>query len=332
MDAHIEEPGSTGCKLLAGYEDQHKGFKELTESGLLREYRSGSGMLWAHMTVEDCAGAKRFLIEQMRFHELAVEDALSEHERGGVQFFSDHLFVGVPTITFGKDGIELQEVGIFVGKRFLVTVVNHATPWIEEWFERWNKAPDRIGSNPSALLYVLLDAVVDAYFVASDQLEEAIDQLSDDIFQGKGSPLRQALDAKKTLLKMRRAATYQREALNTLLRSDNHLIDREARIYFQDVYDHSLRILETIDISRDTVTTALDAHLAMVSNNLTVVMRTLTVIATVLMTMSLVAGIYGMNFVFMPELKWRYGFAYALALMATLAALEIWYFKRKRFF
>jgi magnesium transporter len=222
------------------------------------------------------------------------------------------------------------EIGFFLGQHFLVTVHTEAVPLIEYWFQRWTTQPDKVGKTSAHLLHLLLDAIVDEYFPLGDTLEEKSDELEDAIFAGsRDVQVGDILQVKRRLLEMRQHITPLRDILNALLRRDMELIPDEVVPYLQDVYDHTLRIAELADLNRDILAGVLDAYLSVVSNRLNEVMRILTVISTVLMSAALIAGIYGMNFVHMPELRWKAGYPLAAAMMVVVGVVEWYIFKRK---
>jgi magnesium transporter len=182
---------------------------------------------------------------------------------------------------------------------------------------------------PAFLLYVLLDTVVDGYFPVMDALDQAIDEMEDAAFDPTTvADLGPALQLKRRLLLLRQTLAPMRDLANSLLRADLDLIPDSTRVYFQDVYDHTLRLLEQVDLHRDVLTGALEAQLAQTSNHLNQIMKNLTSVAAILMTLSLVAGIYGMNFHHMPELEWQYGYFGVLGAMAAIAVGLVAYFRK----
>jgi magnesium transporter len=270
------------------------------------------------------------LSQSFHFHPLAVEDALSPYERPALQRHDDVLFLTAHAVQQQKGEEVYTEIGFFLGQHFLVTVHTEAVPLIEYWFQRWTTQPNKVGKTSAHLLHLLLDAIVDEYFPLGDTLEEKSDELEDAIFAGsRDVQVGDILQVKRRLLEMRQHITPLRDILNALLRRDMELIPDEVVPYLQDVYDHTLRIAELADLNRDILAGVLDAYLSVVSNRLNEVMRILTVISTVLMSAALIAGIYGMNFVHMPELRWKAGYPLAAAMMVVVGVVEWYIFKRK---
>jgi len=195
----------------------------------------------------------------------------------------------------------------------------------------WSDANLAIEVGPGLALYVLLDTVVDRYFPMMDALNEAIDEVEDSAFSPNlKSDISPALALTRRLLMVRRALAPMRDLANSLLRSDIDLIPSSTRVCFQDVYDHTLRLLEQVDLHRDILTGAMEAHLSQTSNRLNQVMKTLTSISAILMTLALFAGIYGMNFRHMPALEWQYGYFACLGEMGLIGAASELYFRKIR--
>jgi magnesium transporter len=194
---------------------------------------------------------------------------------------------------------------------------------------RWAAQPRRVGTTPAHLLYVLLDAAVDEYFPVLDSLEDRADALMETIMEAHAGMLSDSLAVKRELLAIRRALGPLRDVVNALLRRDLDFIPPDLQPYYSDLLDHVLRLNELTEMHRDAVNSLIDVYLAATSNRLNEIMKKMTVIATVLMTMALVAGIYGMNFDFMPELHWAFGYPFALALMGGSGFLVIVFFRRK---
>lgn len=221
-----------------------------------------------------------------------------------------------------------MEVGFFVGRNFVVTVATDEVPLLDAWVQRWCRSMSLTVPSSAVLLHNLLDAIVDEYFPIADELEDQMDVLEERIYSGRGSVVAEALSVKRNLLHLRRRIAPLRDVLNGLMRRDVEIIPLEIKPHFQDIFDHTIRITETIDITRDILGSIIDAHLSLTSNKLNEVMRFMTVISTILMSMALIAGIYGMNFRFMPELNWTAGYPFAIALMVAVAVAEYVVFRR----
>jgi magnesium transporter len=223
-----------------------------------------------------------------------------------------------------------REVDLFVGKNYLVTVHDGSLAALAETAERWCRNVETLGNRGIGLLvYSLLDALVDGYFPCLDELGERVEELETAIFERARADQQEEIFAlKKDLLAIRRVLGPERDVMNVLVRRDAPVFEEGVAVYFQDVYDHILRVTDAIDTYRDLLSSALDAHLSVTSFHLNEVVRRLTASSIILMTVTLIAGIYGMNFANMPELDWTYGYPFALGLMIVTAGALGLLFKR----
>jgi magnesium transporter len=267
--------------------------------------------------------------EEFGFHPLSLEDTLRGGQRPKIEQYDGYQYIafyGLETV----DGRPVpHQVSIFLGKHYLVTVHSSALRAIAETAARWRANVASMGGRGAGfLLYSVLDALVDGYFPVLDDVGERAEALEEAIIQGQPAQQAEILQLRRDLLIIRRLAGPERDVLNVLIRRDPPMFDRQEIVYFQDVYDHLLRISDSVDIYRDVLSSVLDANLTMVSHTLNVVVKRLTAASIILMSIAVVAGIYGMNFVHMPELDWRFGYPFALGLMATVGLVEFAIFRR----
>lgn len=305
--------------------------REIDLDEAVRAVRDPGKPVWVDIVVDDDDAAARELLERkMGFHELAVEDALSDRERPALQEYDSTIFLVVPTALSEEDRERYVEIGFFLSPYALVTVSRESTPVLDRTYERWSTRPGHLAHSVANVLHAIVDDIVDGYFLVIDEVEDRVESLSDSLFEGKEGQLAEIVRMKRRLMKLRRVIAPVRDVMNSLLRRDLEAIPDEARRYFQDVMDHVLRIGETVDSFRDALTSMVDIHLSNVSNNLNKIVQRMTVVATVLATMTLVAGVYGMNFDHMPELHWRYGYPFSIALMFGSGAVVLLVFKRMK--
>lgn len=287
-----------------------------------------TGLNWAHVEFTDAQAACRLLIEA-GLHPLDVESATDDHERPKLRVTESGAFLSAHALVADDGGEDYVEIGVFIAPHRVITTSGQALPVVERVFERWAARPAEVAQTPAGIAYALLDELVDEYFPVCDALEDGVDELTERVVAGGGVELADFLDSKRRLIEMRRRIAPLRDILNAFLRRDVTELPPGMRGYFQDVYDHVMRLIDAIDSNREVLAAALDANLASISNRLNAVMMALTVIATILMSAGLIAGIYGMNFVHMPELEWRAGYPFALALMVLVGFLELWFFRRR---
>jgi magnesium transporter len=232
-----------------------------------------------------------------------------------------------------KTGLDVCEIDMFLGENYLITVHDDPVHELDELEQRWTRNVKQLDWGVGVLLYSLLDTIVDRYFPVVDEMVEQAEELQDRLFEGtvrQNAFTQNLLELKKQFLTLRRIATPERDVLNVLTNRDNPIFDEHVNVYFRDIYDHITRLADTIDLYRDQLSSTMDANLSIVSNDLNKVMRTLTSASIILMVDSLLASIWGMNFVNIPELHLPYGYFMALVIMALISVLLIAFFRRLR--
>jgi magnesium transporter len=283
-----------------------------------------SQVVWLDIQDPDDADVE-LLRDEFGFHELALEDVASRQQRPKVERYDGYYFIVFYALRRGH----CEEINLFVGKTFLVTIHDGEVPEIATTVERWRLNADRIGHDVTVPVYSLLDALVDGYFPVIDDIAEDVEDIENAMFGPKGGAHQQEIFAlKRELLNCRRILAPEREVLNILIRRDEPALGEATLPYFQDVYDHVIRAMDTIDLNRDQLSGLLDAHLAVVSNRLNSVMKRMTALATILMSVNLIASNYGMNFEVIPELHWAHGYAWALGLMLVVGVVLTLIFRR----
>jgi magnesium transporter len=270
------------------------------------------------------------LRQEFKFHALSIEDATRHHERPKLEAFDSYYFMVFYALSYDDAQRRLagQSIGLFIGSNYIVSVHQHEINAIDDTIKRWQANTAEFGQDSGALLYSLLDAIVDDYFPVIDQLAERVEDIEEQIFERfSEDALQEVFGLKRDLLQVRRIVAPERDVLNVLIRREVPIFDRNSILYLQDVYDHIVRITDSIDTYRDLLSSALDAFLSVQSNRLNQVVKVLTITSIVLMTDALIAGIYGMNFDFMPELRWQYGYPFALGLMLVLDVALVLFFR-----
>jgi magnesium transporter len=224
---------------------------------------------------------------------------------------------------------ELHEVDLVSGRNFLVTVHKGRPVDAEAVAARIRAHPELADQGGGFLLYVVLDELVDAFFPALDAIGERVEDLEEAVFEGRSQVQADLFRLRRDMVAVRRVAGPMRDAMQVLLRRDLGLYGEDTRRYLQDIYDHLIRVVESVEDYQDLASGALDANLSVVSNRVAEVARTLGAYAAIFAVLTTIAGIYGMNFTHMPELQWRYGYGWALGLM-VLSGAGLWlFFKRK---
>jgi magnesium transporter len=260
---------------------------------------------------------------QCGLHDLAIEDAYEAHQRPKLEVYADSLFVVLRTAQRTAAGeLEFGETHIFLGRNYIVTVRHGSLRSHVGVRQRCETTPDLLAKGPAYVLYALMDFVVDQYLPIVQRLEEQVQELEEVVLDDplRGDATASTYRLKRDALALRRAVSPLVEVCNRLMRFDLPLIPDETRLYFRDVYDHVLRLNEAIDAQRELLTTALEAHLTLLSVAQSEHMKRITAWAAMIAVPTMIAGIYGMNFANMPELQWQYGYYLSLAVMILACA------------
>ena len=281
----------------------------------------------------------KILVERFNLHPMVLDDLREHQARPKLHDYGDYFYLVFYAIEFaqaqelkGRADFELCEIDCLIGPDYVVTFHDTVLQPFEDLRSRWEKHPQMMKTGPAYLLYELMDEVLDDYFPALEKLDERIDHIENGLFDGERNGdqriTAEIFALKRDLLQIRHVAGPTRDVANILLRRDAETGGKHFA-YFQDLYDHAVRIVDMTDTFRDVLSGALDAFLAVEGNKMNAVMKTLTSASIMLLVPNLIAAIYGMNFENMPELKTRNGYFVVLGLMAfamfSLAAM----FKRK---
>lgn len=280
--------------------------------------------------------------ELFGLHKLALEDVVHTHQRAKVEPYGDHLFVVCREVHVVDEPphLETDQISMFLGPGFVVTFQEHAGDAFDPVRERIRKVKGRICyAGPDYLAYALLDAIIDSYFPVLERYGERLEALEDETIElagkaGGRETVAKIHAIKRDFLTLRRAVWPLREAISTLVREQSPQITDDTRMFMRDCYDHTVQLIDMLETYRETGSDLMEVYLSSVSNRLNEVMKVLTIISTIFIPLSFIAGIYGMNFntrhpMNMPELNWRLGYPWALMLMAGTAAVMLVFFWRR---
>ncbi|WP_291166631.1 magnesium/cobalt transporter CorA [Gimesia sp.] len=272
-------------------------------------------------------------------HPLVLEDILNTHQRPKFEEYDDYLYIVLKGLSLGEEeaepgefNVDYEQISILVLNDFVFTFKE----WKDELFlpliQRIRSSTGRIRTLGSDYLtYAILDTIIDQNFVLLDSMDERIDAIEEELLTDPTSDTLVSIQRlKRELINIRRSTSPQRELLSAILRSDHDLISEKIHIYFRDVFDHVLRISESVDSYRDMLAGLLDIYVSSVSNKMNEVMKILTVFASIFIPLTFIAGIYGMNFEYMPELRWKWSYPMIWVVFITLPAVLIIYFKKKK--
>jgi magnesium transporter len=269
--------------------------------------------------------------EEFDLHPLVLKTFKAPNQRPKVEQFADYILLVAYTVVRTETAPHARphEVDLVSGRNFLLSFHRGRPVDAEAVAARVRAHPDLVDEGGGFLLYVVLDELVAAFFPALDRIGERVEDLQEAVFQGRTQVQADLFLLRKDMVKVRRIAGPMRDAMVVLLRRDTGLYTEEARRYLQDIYDHLVRVVESVEDYHDLASAALDANLSVVSNKVAEVARALGAYAAILAVITIIAGIYGMNFVHMPELQWRFGYAWALGLM-VVSGVGLWFFFKRR--
>ena len=296
----------------------------------LRTIIDKPGLLWVDLddpmshTLDDLAA-------RFGFHELAVEDARHQTLLAKMEYHEGHIFFIINSTHYTEVPCEVRtrEIDVFLGPDYIVTVHFGQSKAIAE-IERRIAANGLHPKRPDQVLHAIIDVVVDRYLPTLESVGDTINKVEDDLLvRPDVKVLETIFQLKRGLLSFRRAVSSQRELLNVIIRDDTHLIHKDMRIYFRDVYDHCVRAMELTESYRDLLTGSLDIYLTQMANRTNDVVKGLTILATIMLPLTLVTGYFGMNFEFIPFLKDPNGIWYTTAALLIVSLGMLAFFKRK---
>ena len=294
------------------------------------------GCVWVDFTAPSPEETK-LLTEVFKFHRLSVEDCFDEVHYPKIEQFNHYLFVILHTLEAAAKRRPTTEVDFFLADKRLVTVHQKSSAVLEVARQHLLAGAMQGVISPDMFFQTLASRYVDEYFPLLDELDNEIDVMEEAVFKSnKGSEINssalinQFLISKKKITTLRRLLTPQRDLFSRLSRNEFSQVSPAAAIYFRDIYDRLFRITEILDSFRDVLSSTLEAHLSVVSNKLNEIMKVLTIVTVILLPLTVITGIYGMNFRYLPEVYHPWGYPWALLLMVVVALSMVWYFRRRR--
>jgi magnesium transporter len=310
----------------------------LTPEEVRKAVGDPEALIWISLEQPTSHEIDAVLRNGFHFHPLAIDDCLnSGYQTPKVDDFGSYIFIIAHAILFSTDiaNIETHELNLFLGSNYLVTVyLNDAMPPVQNLWQALNK-DERLTQNGSDFLcHRLLDFLVDDYLPVLDQLDEQIELIEDKVLTSPSTILLgKILDLKHTLMSLRRIISPQREVMNRLSRDGFHMIDEQSKIYFRDLYDHLVRFQDLVESLRDIVSGSMDIYLNSTSLRLNEVMKALTIVSTIFLPLSFVAGMFGMNFSYMiPDWDSPYGYLIFWIICLSIAIGMLVFFKKRRWF
>ncbi len=307
--------------------------RDLPPARLVAAAREG-GQLW--VDIDATHPPQHALLEKVfHFHHLAIEDTLSPRTRVKLDEFPGHLLLVIRGIAFDgstTDPYDLETANLycFLGGNVLVTVHSQSSPAVTELQERLVRSPDVLRRGVEMVLHGVVDHTVDAYLPIVDRVDDIVDELEERIFDRyDDAAIHEIFRVKRLVVQIRRHLGPLREVLNILTNRPHACIDAASQIYFRDVYDHTIRIVESVESTRDLLTSVLDSYLSQTSNRLNKSMKSLSVVATMSLPLVVIGGMFGMNFTHIPLSTHPLGFFWAVGMMVLLALVMLWFLRKQ---
>ena len=267
-------------------------------------------------------------------HPLLLEDILNTDQRPKMEDFGDYIFVVLKMLDYdeNKDEIKSEQVSLILGSNYVISFQESVGDVFDPARERIRNGKGRMRKmGADYLIYSLMDAIVDEYFIILEKIGEKIEDMEEELVTNPTPETLQMIHGlKRDMIFLRKSVWPLREVINGMQRAESPLIRESTGIYLRDVHDHTIQVIDTIETYRDMISGMLDIYLSSISNKMNEVMKVLTIIATIFIPLTYIAGIYGMNFRYMPELEWRWGYFVVLLFMAVIGILMVVYFRRKR--
>lgn len=311
--------------------------EEVEDLGIIPALRDKWPLVWVNVDGLGDADKLRAIGEMFRLHPLALEDVVNANQRPKLEDYPDQIFMilRMPRIEEGK--FRTEQLSLFFGAGYVLTFQEQPGDCFEPVRKRLRDVPRTLFLQADYLAYALLDAIIDSYFPVLEAFAERLDELEDRIaIEPSAEMIGEIFETKHAMLSVRRAIWPMRDLFNSMLRDPKSLISDTTRTYLRDCYDHTVRIIDLVETYRELSAGLMELYQSSVGHRMNEIMKVLTIIATIFMPLSFMAGIYGMNFNpdrspwNMPELDWYLGYPAALIAMATLAGLMVWYFRSRR--
>lgn len=333
---HIGQTKSDAVKITVIDYDEH-GYqeKEMTSVDECFIFRQSPTVTWINIDGLHQVEILRKFGECYGFHPLVLEDVLNTDQRPKVDDYTDYLYIVLKMLYPGKDGLSIvtEQVSLIAGENFVISFQEGIEgDVLGQARERIRNEKSRIRKmGPDYLVYSLIDAIVDSYFSILEKLGETIEVTEERLVTDpEAQTLKSIHDLKRELIFLRKAVWPLREVISKLERIESPLIKAPTKVYLRDVYDHSIQVIDTVETFREMVSGMIDIYLSSVSNRMNSVMKVLTIIATIFMPLTFLAGVYGMNFKHMPELEWPWAYPALWIVMIVISFAMLFFFRRKR--
>jgi len=332
---HVGEKRVGEVKIsVIDYDDKSFQGKEVTSIEEVFPFKDTPTVTWVNINGLHELDIIEKIGNNFQMHPLTLEDIVNTGQRPKYEDFDQYILVALKMLMFDEEKKEIisEQVSLVFGSNFVISFQEKEGDVFNPIRERIRNAKGRIRRmGPDYLAYSLLDAVVDNYFSILEKLSEKIENMEEELVTNPRPQTMQAIhNLKKDTISLRKSVWPLREVVGSLERSESKLIKKGTHIFLRDVYDHTIQAIDTIETFRDMISGMLDIYLSSVSNRMNEIMKVLTIFAAIFIPLTFIAGIYGMNFEFMPELKWKWGYFALLGFMAVVGFGMLFHFKRKK--
>ncbi|MBN2126281.1 MAG: magnesium/cobalt transporter CorA [Deltaproteobacteria bacterium] len=332
---HIGEKREEKPKItLIDYDEERLEERRLEKVEGVASFRDNQRVTWLNVDGVHDVGVIEAVGKAFDLHPLVLEDILNTDQRPKMDDFDDYLCIILKMLSYDEEEshLRVEQVSLVMGKGFVVSLQEAEGDVFNPVRERLRKSKGRIRKMGSDyLLYSLMDGVVDNYFAVLEKIGEEIEILEEELMEDPTPETSRTIHhLKRELIFLRKSVWPLREVISALERGESDLIQERTAVFYKDVYDHTIQVVDTIETFRDMVSGMIDVYLSSVSNRMNEVMKVLTIIATIFIPLTFIAGIYGMNFKYMPELEWHSGYLLVWVVMVLVALVMVIYFRRKK--
>ena len=333
---HVGEKKTEYIRIqLIDYDEEHYEEKELDAVHECLPFKDKPTVTWINIDGLHDVDVIQQIGDCFGLHPLVLEDIAHTEQRPKIDDFESYIFVISQMLLFDEEEeqIKAEQFSVILGRNYVISFQEISGDVFNPLRERLRKGKGRIRKmRADYLMYALLDAIVDNYFIVLEKIGERVEELEDGLISNPGPAILQTIhNLKRELIFLRKAVWPLRELISRLERGESDLIQDKTTIFLRDIYDHTIHVIDTTETLRDIVSGMLEVYLSSMSNRMNEIMKVLTIIATIFMPLTFIAGIYGMNFKYMPELEWRWGYFITLGIMLIISGIMLIWFRRRRF-
>lgn len=329
-----EKPARPPRVRMLDYDEHRVVERELATAAECIPFKDSGSVTWIDVDSLSDPDLLRQFERILGFHSLMLEDILNTDQRPKFEDYGRYIYICVKMLDYqpARGELEIEQLSLVLGPNYVITFQERPGDFFEPLRERIRKSMGRIRKlGTDYLAYALLDIIVDHYFVVLERLGEKIEQLEDAVSANPTAATGAAIHSlRREMVFVRRSTWPLREVVASLQRSESELVQDSNAAYFRDLQDHCMQVTDTVDSFRDLINGMLDTYYAAITNRTNAVLKVLALFSAIFMPLTFITGIFGMNFVYFPELEWRYGFEGSLILMAVVIAIMVGFFRWKK--